>query len=243
MKIKNSEICQVDGKDMTYFRYPMSLFNQIEKTLNEIGPEKFFSSPYADIKKVRESMAEYFFALALKKMTKKDWLIMQPEKEFPDFVLISVGEGANKINLEQFELVEVMNRCKTFDEMLGIVNGKINKGYPENYNLLIFINHEMSKEWIPLLHKNLGEYYPFKAIWTVYLLFKGENNPFCAIVNRIRPLPILQVEANFTDPELYTTQSVPYFIETQDIDGDKILNFKKEFIVDLIKEMRRNKLR
>jgi hypothetical protein len=238
MDILNSEFCLVNGKEMVYFRYPYALFTDIEKTLQKIGAEKFFSDPHSDIKKIRESMAEYFFAIALKKMTKKDWLVMQPQKEFPDFALMSVSDEPNKITIEQFELVEIMSRCQSFEEMLKIVEGKIKKGYPENYNLLIFINHIKSKEWLPLLHKAISIYYPFKAIWTVHLLFSGKDNPYNAVINRIRPVPVCHAEANFIDKSLYELEKIPHFIDMHEINGYKIMTFKKEFIKDLIKKMK-----
>lgn len=77
---------------MIYFRDSISLLKQIEQTLSEIGPQEFFSSTDNKVKKVRESLAEFFFILALKKDTNKDWLLMQPKDVFPDFILMTVDK-------------------------------------------------------------------------------------------------------------------------------------------------------
>lgn len=243
MKIIDSQSCEIEGKSMTFFQHPLNLFSRIERTLSEIGAAKFFSDPSEKIKRVRESMAEYFFAIALKKKFGNDWWVMQPNSEFPDFIIMSVDDGPNKINIEHFELVEIMNRCQSFEEMMSIVDAKIKKGYPENYNLLIFINHEKSKDWIPLLYKKLEKIHPFKAIWTVHLLYQGEDNPFCSIVNRIRPHPVIHVEANFTDSFLYELKSLPPFIEMIKDGDNSILTFNKEFIKNFIKKIKIDRLK
>lgn len=185
-------------------------------------------------------MAEFFFIWALKKSTNKDWWLMQPEDDFPDFILMTVDDNTIKITLDQFELVEIPSRCQTYEQMLGIVHTKLNKGYPENYHLLIFVNHEKSKEWIALLSQQLKNCYPFKAIWTVHLLFKGNDNIYSSVVNRIRPYPTQNIETNFSE---YRPQAIPTFMEKTEKEGKTFLSFKADFAKEFTKSLRRIKLK
>ena len=92
----NSELCEIDGRKFNFFKDPIQLLKQIEKTLLKVGAVKFFSSPDPSVKKDREGFAEYFFLLALKKHTNRDWFVMHPENEFPDCFLMSIGENSNR---------------------------------------------------------------------------------------------------------------------------------------------------
>ncbi len=239
----NSEICHIDGKEMIYFRDSISLLKQIEQTLSEIGPQKFFSSTDNKVKRVRESLAEFFFILALKKDTNKDWLLMQPKDDFPDFILMTVDNNPITITLDQFELVEIPSICQTYDQMMDIVNTKLNKGYPENYHLLIFVNHEKSKEWIALLSQQLENYHPFKAVWTVHLLFKGKDNLYSSVVNKIRPYPTKNIETSFNEVGLYQPRAVPTFMDKTEREGKTFLGFKPDFAKEFTKSLRKLKLK
>ncbi|MDP3726092.1 MAG: hypothetical protein Q8R36_02750, partial [bacterium] len=191
----NSEICEIDGEKLIYFNDPRRLRDKIIDTASKVGAKKFFSSTDENIKKVRESVAEYFFTLALKKGNHRDWFIMQPQGDPPDFILMTASDNPMAITLDGFELVEIPGCCKTFDEMMDIVQKKINKGYSVRYNLLIFVNNEKSKEWLFLLHRYLENYHPFKTVWTVHLLcYKDKKDFFGYVVNRLRPLPVRHIE-------------------------------------------------
>jgi hypothetical protein len=195
----SSDMCVIDGKKLKYFSHPLSLFNQIEKKLSEIGAEKFFSNPDESTKRARESLPQYFFTLALKKQTGKDWWVLHPSDPSSDFFLMAIDENPIGISMEQFELVQIPSHFQTFEDAFSVVQKKLKKGYPNYYNLIIFINHEKSKEWATLLHKNLEIRCPFKTIWIVYLLFeKGTSNPYIATVHRLRPLPIVNLQAKFS---------------------------------------------
>ncbi len=234
-----------EQKDLLYFFSPVALLNRIEKTLSEIGGKKFFSNPDEETKRVRESLAEFFFMVALKKDSGRDWWMIQPKDQFPDFDLMTASQQGNTISitLDRFELVTIPDRCESFQDALAVVQAKISKGYPENFNLLIFVNHEKSREWVTLLNEQLGDFHPFKSVWTVYLLFKGKDNPYSAVVNRIRPQPLRTVEANFSDRALWEMEPLPIFMEEVEIDGKKCGAFKTDFMKEFITKMREANLK
>ena len=117
---------------------------------------------------------------------------------------------------------------------------KVNKGYSGNYNLLIFINNEKSREWSNLLYKQLGNYHPFKTVWTVHLLwYKDKKDLFGAVVNRLRPYPPRHIEAPIDGSELYKPQPVPNFMEEIKREGKTFLSFKPDFVKGLTKELRK----
>ena len=110
VKYLNSEAVEIDGQKMVYLASPHAMIEKIFEALSLIGPEKFFSSPDEKTKKLRESMAESFFALALKKDSGQDWWVTQPEKDPPDFILTSWTENPITVAVAPFELVEVRDR-------------------------------------------------------------------------------------------------------------------------------------
>lgn len=243
VKFINSEICEIDGKELAYFKDHRSLRDKIIETVSIVGPNKFFSSTDEEIKKVRESMAEYFFTIALKKDNHQDWLLMQPKNDPPDFILMTAKDNPITITFDEFELVEIPGRCQSFDEMMSIIQKKLKKGYPEKYHLLIFVNNEKSKEWINLLNSQLKNYYPFKTIWTVHLLwYKGKKDLFGSVVNRLRPYPIRHIEVALNDNNLSQSQSVPSFMEEIKQDNKIFLVFKPNFVKELTKKIRKIKL-
>ncbi len=232
----DSESCNIDGEKKIYFMHPNVLRDRIIETYSSVGAKRFFSAK----KDGREAMPEYFFALALKKATGKDWFLLQPEKDPPDFSLMTVSTDPIIITLDQFELVEIPERCPTFQKMMDIVKEKQNKGYPANYHLLIFINNEKSKEWINLLNEQLKNHYPFKTIWTIYLLwYKGKKNLYGSVVNRLRPYPIKSVEYALNDKALYQCLSMPSCIEELKVDGKSFFSFKSDFVKELTKKIRK----
>src|SRR5690242_18999647 len=95
----NSESIEFEGQKMVYQTSPQAIIEKIFEALSSIGPEKFFSNPDEKTKKLREGMAEAFFALALKKDSGQDWWIMQPEDDPPDFFLSSYPENPITIAL------------------------------------------------------------------------------------------------------------------------------------------------
>lgn len=232
----NSEICKIDDKEMVYFSHPSVLLDKIENILNTIGAEKFFSSPNESVKKARENIAEYFFSVALKKITGKDWFLMQPKKDPPDFCLMTTSPGT--LTLDKFELVEIPSNeyCQTFDKMMDIIYKKLDKKYSEKYSLLIFVNNEKSKEWINLLHKQLKNYNSFEAIWTISLLqYRGKNGLLGSVVNKLRPHPAKSIEVALNDKALYQYSSIPNYMEEIKIGNKSFFNPRPDFVKKLKK--------
>ncbi len=225
---------------MTHFAHPNTLLiNIVGETLKAIGPEKFMHGSGEQAKRGREAFAEYFFLLALKKDTKKDWWLYQPIDQFPDFDLVSFQENPIWVNLYRFELVTIPDRCNSFEEMMDIVLGKINKGYPKNYNLLIYLNHAKSAEWVALLNTHLESFHPFDTVWTVYLTFEDANSVRSSIVHRIRPYPSRSIEATIDDGELHRRQPLPTYMEETEINGQSYVSFKEHFVKELRQKVRR----
>lgn len=242
----DQDSCILDGNKMFYFRHADNIICDISKFIKKNGPEVIFSSPKKEIKTIRESIAEYFFISALKKDTGKDWFIMQPKKDPPDFWLMTADKSL--ITLDPFELVEIPEHFIKFDEMFSVIDKKINKGYSERYNLLIFVNNKNSNNWVDLLHKNLGEYFPFKTVWTIKLLSGKDNQNISKfVINRIRPFPVKNIITSFDDDIIFRYADIPDFMEKKLFNGKAFLSFKKDFVKDLTKEMRRwlldNKIR
>jgi GrpB-like predicted nucleotidyltransferase (UPF0157 family) len=237
-KFISSEAVEVDGQKMLFLASPHAIVENIFKALTVIGPEKFFSNPDEKTKKLRESMAECFFAFALKKESGKDWWIMQPEKDPPDFNLTSWTENPITITLAPFELVEIPGRCKSFEEMMQIVRKKLEKGYPQNYHLLIFVNNGNSTDWIELLHRKLPESVPFQTIWTLHLLVDRTTKDLsAAVANKLRPLPLSHSEISFNDPSALRFRPLPSFMELVKNGSRTFIKFNKEFADALNKEM------
>lgn len=236
----DSENVELDGKNMVYFQRPQLLLENIMAVLNEVGPEKFFKSTDKRVKSVRENMAELFFMLAIQKETKKDWFLMQPKNDPPDFILMTIQENPINVSLDQFELVEIPARCQSFEEMMVILQNKFDKQYPNNYSLLIFINHEKSKEWLNLLHSTLQNYGPFQMIWTVHLLWhKGQTDVWGPVVNRLRPMPVWHIEAMLKDCRYTYSDGVPSFMERIEKDGKVFMGFKPGVAKDIIFKLKK----
>lgn len=241
IEFTSSENCKIDGVEMVYFSHPVSLLNRIEKVLKEIGPERFFSSTDERIKKIRESLAEFFFLMTVKQTTGLDPYLMQPKEQFPDFVVMTVSEVPLVISLSYFELVEIPPRCASFEEMMHIVTRKLNKGYPKGaFSLLIFVNHERSAEWVGLLNKRLTSNETFLSIWTVRLLFNNnEKEISSAVADQIFPLPKNQVEARMGDISLHTPQYLPSYMNEEKTERGTFRKFKPDFLRVLLLEMKK----
>ncbi len=223
---------------MVLLASPHALIDDIVKELSSVTAERFFSNPNQRSKKLRESMAESLIALALKKDSGQDWWIMQPQNDPPDFILVSWKETPLTIDMALFELVEIPERCESFEDMMRIIKGKMEKGYPAYYHLLIFINNKNSSRWVELLHRELPHNVPFRAIWTLYLLAKNGTNEISGIiVNRIRPLPGHSIQASFSEDGVFRFGPLPSFMESVDGNGKPLVRFKKTFADSLRKEM------
>ena len=237
----DSDIVKIDGETLIYFRDSSALLKGAQEVLTKIGPEKFFSSPADYAKKAKESMPGAFFLLELQSLTSDFLFLMQPQKDPPDFIMMKIGSTIETMRLDPFELVEVPTRCESFEEMLAIVQKKIDKGYTEKYNLLIFVNNENSKEWLPLLNQKLVNYDPFLSVWTVHLLVDKNNGNYMPIVNKLRPLPIVHIDTKIENIKFPT--NTPYFTQEIIREGKKFLGFKQEFVAEFLKKLRKIKLK
>ena len=216
-----------------FFAHPHTLLDQVGKVLENVGPQKFFTSSDEKVKKAQEGFAAYFFTLALKKYTGRDWWLFQPnqaERSYPDFDFISFAENPDDMRMESVELTGVYPHFKSFDEVIKIIEKKQKKygNEPVKFSLLIFVNHEKSEEWINLLKKNINNEHPFLSIWTIHLRFKkGGKEVGKAVAQRIMPLPGLRIEADTDDHKIHKPQDIPFYMER--LKGGEI-TFKAEFI-------------
>jgi len=214
------------------FAHPHTLFREVEKVLKRVGPDKFFTSPDEAVKKAREGFAAYFFTLALKKYTGRDWWLWQPDqavRPYPDFDFMSFAEKPEDIKLEPMELTGVYPHFKSFDEVMKVINKKQNQygTGPVKSSLLIFVNHEKSEEWINLLRERITTEHPFISIWTIHLRFKkGGVEVGKAVAQRIRPLPGLRIEAETDDPEVHNSQPLPKIMEETKNGASTYVRFK-----------------
>jgi len=222
--------------DKIFFAHPIALFNQIDKLLQKVGPEKFFRSSDEEVKKAKEGLAAYFFTLAMKKNTGRDWWLFQPnqaERSYPDFDFISFAEDPDDIRMESVELTGVYPNFKSFDEVVGVVEKKQKKygNKPVKFSLPIFFNHGKSEEWIDLLRNKINSEHPFLSIWTMHLLFKkGGREVQKAVAQKIMPLPGLRIEADMDDSGIHKPQPLPSCVE-QYKEGEKThITFKPDFI-------------
>jgi hypothetical protein len=226
-----------------FFAHPHTLFEQVEKVLKRVGAEAFFKSPEEEVKKAREGFAAYFFTLAMKKYTGKDWWLAQydqAERSYPDFDFISFAENPDDLKMESVELTGVYPHFKSFAEALKVVEKK-QKQYgtePVKFSLLVFVNHERSEEWIKLLRLKIPTEHPFISIWTIHLRFKkGGQEVGEAVAERIMPLPGLRVEADTDDPRIHIRQPLPSYMEQKKENGMDYVTFKQDFI-DKIRSFR-----
>lgn len=222
-----------------HFAHPHTLFEEVEKVLKKVGPEKFFSSPIEEVKKAREGFAAYFFTLALKKYTGRDWWLAQYDqavRSSPDFDFISFTENPDDLKLEPVEMTGVYPHFKSFDEVLRVIEKKQKKygTSPVKFSLLVFVNHAKSEEWINQLIGKVGNESPFLSVWTIHLLFKTAGEKVAkAVAQRIAPLPNLRIEADMDDTEIHKPQPLPSCVE-QMKEGERVcLTFKTEFINEI----------
>lgn len=224
-----------------FFAHPHTLFDQVSKVLEKVGPEKFFTSPDEEVKKVREGFAAYFFTLAMKKYTGKDWWLAQYDqaiRAYPDFDFMSFAENPDDMKMESVELTGIHPHFKSFDEALKVIENKQKKygDEPVRFSLLVFVNHEKSEEWINMFREKISSEYPFLSIWTIHLMFKkGGKEVKKAVAQRIVPLPGLRVEADTDDPETHKRQPLPAYMEQRQDNGNIYITSKAEF-TDKIKK-------
>lgn len=226
-----------------FFAHPHTLLDQTGKILDGIGPKKFLKSPNEEVKKTREGFWAYFFTLAMKKYTGKDWWLAQYDqaiRAYPDFDFMSFAESPDDMKMESVELTGVYPHFKSFDEALKVIEKK-QKQYgtePVKFSLLVFVNHEKSEEWINMFREKISSEHPFLSIWTIHLRFKkGGKEVGKAVAQRIMPLPCLRVEADTDDAETHKRQSLPNYMEQLQDGEQTYVTFKAEFIDKMRKKV------
>jgi len=218
-----------------FFAHPHTLLGQVSKVLGKVGPKKFFTSSDEEVKKAREGFAAYFFTLALKQYTRRDWWLAQYDqavRAHPDFHFLSFAENFNDIKMEPVELTGVYPHFKSFDEALRVIEKKQRQygNRPVKFSLLVFVNHEKSEEWINLFRGKINNEHPFLSIWTIHLKFKtGGKEVKKAVATRIAPLPNLRIEADSDDSEIHKRQPLPVYMEQCQDGGRTYITFKTDF--------------
>jgi len=224
----DNEWSKVEGEA---YVHPHTLLNKVGQILDQVGSKKFFSSSDEEVKKAREGFAAYFFSLALKKWTNRDWWLAQ--RQYPDFAFFSFGDNPNSVKIERVELTGVYPHFQNFEKMMEVIDDKKRKygNNPLNFSLLVFVNHGKSEEWIKILRGKLITEHPFLSVWTIHLLFKkGGKEVGKAVAQRIKPLPGLRIEANTDDQEIHKIQPLPSYLEKKKEGGSVYITFKPDFI-------------
>lgn len=226
-----------------FFAHPHTLLDQADKVRKKVGDEKFFTNPNEEVKKTREGFWAYFFTLAMKKYTGKDWWLAQYDqaiRAYPDFDFMSFAENPDEMKMESVELTGVYPHFKSFDEALKVIENKQKKygTEPVKFSLLVFVNHEKSEEWVNMFREKISSEHPFLSIWTIHLRFKkGGKEVGKAVAQKIVPLPGLRVEADTDDPEIHKRQPLPAYMEQRQDNGNTYVTFKTEFVDKMRKKV------
>jgi hypothetical protein len=218
------------------FAHPHTLIKSVERVLNKVGPELFFSSPEEEVKKAREGFAAYFFTLALKKWTGHDWWLAQYDqsiRKYPDFDFVSFGEEPYLIRGEKVELTGVYPHFKDFKEMWKVIEKKKNKYGKEmlDFSLLVFVNHAKGEEWINQFKSRFQTQQPFKCIWTLHLLYINNGQEVKKVVAQkfSSDQQFVRIVVDLDDTEVHKLQKFPNYVEKKEQDGNIYLYPKKEF--------------
>ncbi|MDO8451312.1 MAG: hypothetical protein Q7S76_00400 [bacterium] len=225
---------------------PNTLFERVGEILEKYGAEKFLHGDNEECQKGREAYFEYFFISGFKRLSGKDWWIIQPKERFPDLLLISFIENPLSMEVLQYEHVMIPDHYKDVAEMLKNVTDKIEKKQYDTggpCGLLVFSNNANSKAFEERLYQTLDKIHPFTEVWTTSLEFSDSVTIKKIIVSKVRPLPVIRFEFDFNDPSLYTYQTPPTCMEQVEEGGIKFLRIKEEAGVEFKKEAIRRRLR
>ncbi len=215
------------------FKDQWALWGSIKSELAELGAKRFMEGPDPRAQRAREAFAEYFFLMAQKKYSNIDWWLHQPADSFPDFELINFAEEPENIEFYSFELVTIPPICNSLQDAFKIVQGKIQKGYPDGYNLLVFFNHPMSQVWASALGEHLKERGPFNTIWTLYILFEKDFIAHSAVTSRILAKnegPRIDIQAKIGDIASHVSNALPPYFDQIEIGERKYITPKKAFL-------------
>lgn len=225
---------------------PNTLFERVGEILKKYGAEEFLHGDNEECQKGREAYFEYFFIIGFKRLSGKDWWILQPKERFPDLLLISFTENPLSMEVLQYEHVMIPDHYKGVAEMVQNVTNKIEKkkydtGGP--CGLLVFSNNANSKAFEEKLYQTLDEIHPFTEVWTTSLEFLDSVTIKKIIVSKVRPLPVIRFEFDSNDPALYTYQTPPTCMEQVEKNGIKSLRIKEEAKNEFKREAIRRRLR
>ncbi len=234
------------SRDMegVHFAHPHTLFRNVEKILDKVGPDKFFSSSDENVKKAREGFQAYFFSLALKQYTGTDWWLSQPDqavRAYPDFDFISFGNQIEDLKFEPVELVGVYPHFESFEQALGVITQKQKKYLNKStkFSLLVFVNHSLSEDWVGRFRDSVTTEYPFLSIWTVLLKFRQGGKEVSEVVaEKIRPRPALRIVANTDDKFLHQLQPLPDYMEEIRENGQSYVMFKRDIVDKFLNKFR-----
>ena len=225
---------------------PNTFLERIDKIREKYGAKEFLHGDNEECQKGREAYFEYWFVIGFKRLSRKDWWILQPKERFPDLLLISFQEEPLSLEVLQYEHVMIPDHFKEVSEMIKNVTDKIEgKQYDTggSCGLLIFSNNANSKDFEERLDQTLNNIRPFSEIWTTRLEYSDSVTIKKIIVSKVRPLPVIRFEFDFNDKSLYSYQKPPSCMETVEENGIKTLRIKKEAMAELKKGAIRRRLR
>src|SRR3989344_3428118 len=218
---------------------PNTLLERIDKIREKYGAEEFLHGDNEECQKGREAFFEYWFVIGFKRLSRKDWWILQPQARFPDLLLVSFSEKPPSMQVLQYEHVMIPDHYKDVGEMIKNETDKIEKkkydtGGP--CGLLVFSNNVNSKAFEGKLYQKLDKIHPFTEVWTTSLEFSDSVTIKKIIVSKVRSLPVIRFEFDFNDQSLYTYQIPPTCMEQVEKGGVKFLRLKEDARVEFKKE-------
>src|SRR3989344_4705247 len=218
---------------------PNTFLERIDEIRKKYSAEKFLHGDNKECQKGREAFFEYFFVIGFKRLSGKDWWILQPKEEFPDLMLVSFTENPLSMEVLRYEHVMIPDHYKEVAEMVQNVLDKIEKkkydtGGP--CGLLVFSNNANSKVFEGKPYKTLEKIHPFIEVWTISLEFSDSVTIKKVIVSKVRPLPVIRFEFDFNDQSLYKYQTPPTCMEQVEEGGVKFLRLKEDARVEFKKE-------
>lgn len=224
---------------------PNTFLERIDEIQKKYGAEEFLHGDNEECQKGREAFFEYWFVVGFKRLSRKDWWILQPKEEFPDLLLVSFVEHPLSMEVLRYEHVVIPDHYKNVGEMIKNVTDKIEKkkydtGGP--CGLLVFSNNANSKAFGEKLYQTLNKIHPFTEVWTTSLIFSDSVTIKKIIVSKVRPLPVIRFEFDFNDKSLYSYQKPPSCMETVEEGGVQFLRIKEEARIEFQKEAIKRRL-
>lgn len=225
---------------------PNTFLERTDKIREKYGAEEFLHGDNEECQKGREAFFEYWFIVGFKRLSKKDWWILQPKAIFPDLLLISFDEQPLSMQVLQYEHVMIPDHFKEVPEMVKNVTDKIEgKQYDTGgpCGLLVFSNNAHARAFEEKLYQSLNNIHPFTEVWTTSLEFLDRTTIRKIIVSKVRPLPVIRFEFDFNDKSLYARQKPPSCMEEVEESGVKFLKLKIEATLEFRKAAIRKRLR